>query len=145
MNSRPLFYISSDPEDLAPITHAHFLIGKSLTSVPDPDLTDLPENRLSRFQRIQFFLQHIWQRWSKEYVSELQQRQKWKTSTGELQVDDLVLIKEDNVPPFKWRLGRIVSLHPGSDGVNRVASIRTIGGVIKRAFAKICPLPSSDI
>nr|CAI5859571.1 unnamed protein product [Callosobruchus analis] len=85
--------------------------------------------------------QHIWSRWNKEYVTELQQRCKWKSTQGELKEGDMVIIKEDNLPPLKWKLGRVTSLHSGSDGVNRVATVKTQNGFVKRAFAKLCPLP----
>ncbi|KAJ8941096.1 hypothetical protein NQ318_019101 [Aromia moschata] len=88
--------------------------------------------RFLDYCRMQQFLQHIWQRWSKEYVTELQQRQRWKSSSGQLRVDDLVLIKDNNVPSFKWRLGRVTVVYPGIIPV-------------KRAFSKICPLPIVDI
>ncbi|XP_045541542.1 uncharacterized protein LOC123723046 [Papilio machaon] len=57
----------------------------------------------------------------------------------------LVILKEDNLPPLKWRLGRVVAVHPGADGVSRVADVRTATGVVRRAFGKICPLPQDDI
>nr|CAI5852458.1 unnamed protein product [Callosobruchus analis] len=85
--------------------------------------------------------QHIWQRWCKEYVSELQQRTKWKRTQGSLQQGALVLIKEDNVPPMNWQLGRVVNLHQGKDAVIRVATVNTQSGLLKRSFAKLCPLP----
>ncbi|KAJ8938023.1 hypothetical protein NQ314_011635 [Rhamnusium bicolor] len=53
----------------------------------------------------------------------------------------LVVIRDDNLPPLKWNLGRIVSVHPGPDGKSRVASIKTQNSVVKRGFSKICPLP----
>lgn len=144
LNSRPISPLSSDPSDFVPLTPAHFIIGRPLTSAADPDVTYLPERRLSHWQRIQQLQQHFWARWSREYISELQQRCKWRTQQGTIKVDDLVVIKEDNQPPLKWALGRITTLHPGADGVARVASIKTATGTtIKRSFAKICPLPIS--
>ena len=41
-NSRPLSPISNDPNDLTPLTPAHFLIGDSLMVVPQHDLGDTP-------------------------------------------------------------------------------------------------------
>lgn len=38
-------------------------------------------------------------------------------------------------------MGRIIQLHTRADGVSRVATIKTSDGVIKRIFAKLCPLP----
>lgn len=49
LNSRPLCGISDDPNDLQPLTPAHFLIGESLTAVPEPSLEIIPQSRLSRW------------------------------------------------------------------------------------------------
>lgn len=141
LNSRPLIPLSNDPNDLTAITPAHFLIGRELTSVASQNFENIPENRLNIFQRIQQVRQHFWKRWYKEYISELQQRLKWKSTSQSLKCGDIVLVKDDNLPPLKWKLGRITQLYNGSDGVARVASIRTASGVIKRAYSKICPLP----
>lgn len=141
VNSRPLTPLSTDPDDLIPLSPAHFLIGRTMTSLPDQPLMDIPEGRLSRLQRIQQLQQHFWARWHKEVISELQERTKWTRSYGSLQVGTLVLIKDDNLPPLKWRLGRITTIHPGRDGQARVATIRTANGEVKRTFPKICPLP----
>jgi hypothetical protein len=141
LNSRPLTPISSDPEDMQPLTPGHFLIGRPLTALPVQDLRDRSSNYLSRYQRVEQLRQHFWARWSKEYVSELQARTKWRTHHDTLKVDTLVLIKEDNLPPLKWKMGRIAAIYPGSDGIARVADVRTATGLIRRSFSKICPLP----
>ncbi|VEN53365.1 unnamed protein product, partial [Callosobruchus maculatus] len=38
--------------------------------------------------------QHFWARWSVEYISELQQRTKWKRQQGTIQIGTLVVIRE---------------------------------------------------
>nr|CAH7759089.1 unnamed protein product [Callosobruchus chinensis] len=68
-------------------------------------LRSISLNRLDIYQHLQQMKQHIWSRWSKEYVTELQQRCKWKSTQGELKEGDMVIIKEDNLPPLKWKLG----------------------------------------
>lgn len=141
LNSRPISPLTSDPNDLLPLTPAHFLIGKPLTSTPEPSISHLPSGRLSRYQLLEQIRQNFWSRWSKEYVSEMQQRTKWRKNQDQVSEGTLVIVKEDNLPPMRWKMGRIVSLHPGKDGIARVASIQTSTGVIKRAFQKICPLP----
>lgn len=144
LNSRPLTPMSSDPNDISPITPAHFLIGRTLTSVADPTLMHLPESKLSRWQLIQRLQQHFWQRWSKEYISELQVRTKRTNSIRPITEGMMVVIKEDNLPPLKWKLGRIISTHPGKDNITRVATVKTATGSIKITTAKLCPLPNED-
>lgn len=77
LNSRPLTPLSNDPGDLEALTPGHFLIQRPLTAVPEPSLHNLPENRLSRWQRVQNYSQIIWKRWSTDYLSNLQSRNKW--------------------------------------------------------------------
>ncbi|CAH2242890.1 jg14460 [Pararge aegeria aegeria] len=74
----------------------------------------------------------------------ISQRSKWRSSSSSLQLGSMVLVKEKNQPPLLWQLGRVVKLHPGKDGVNRVADIKTRKGIIQRAFNNICPLPISS-
>ncbi|XP_041972200.1 uncharacterized protein LOC121728148 [Aricia agestis] len=140
LNSRPLSPMSSDPHDLLPLSPAHFLVGRPLTSPVFADLHDIPDHRLTRYQRIEKIRQHFWTRWSREYVSELQSRSKWRFQTDDLKENTLVIIKEDNLPPLKWCLGRIIKTYPGKDGVSRVAEIKTATTTVRRAFSKICPL-----
>ncbi|XP_059047668.1 uncharacterized protein LOC131843091 [Achroia grisella] len=140
LNSRPLYPLSSDPNDFLPLTPSHFLIGRLLTAPPCKDLTSTPTHRLIRYDRIEQMRQHFWQRWSKEYVAELQTRTKWKLQQPDIRLNTLVLIKEENLPPLKWRLGRITRTFPGKDGICRVAEILTATGIIHRATSKICPL-----
>lgn len=66
VNSRPLTPLSDDNNDLNPLTPAHFLIGRSITAVPDRKLLNIPENRLKNFEKLQKFTQDIWIRWKKE-------------------------------------------------------------------------------
>lgn len=144
LNSRPLSPLSSNAVDLLTLTPAHFLIGRPLTTVPDPNVLAIKENRLTQYQHLQKVVQSFWTRWSKEFVSELQQRRCWTKNNANVKPGCLVVIKEDNLPPCKWQLGRIVEVHPGNDGVVRVASIRISTGITRRAISKICPLPDQE-
>ena len=145
LNSRPLCPLTSNCDDPVPLTPAHFLIGKTLTSIPEQDVTMIQKNCLSRYQRLQQIIQHFWCRWNKEYISELQTRVKWKQkSQNLLKVGSLVIVKQDNMPPLKWNLGRVVQLHPGADGIIRVASVRQNDSVVKRVVTKLCILSIPD-
>ncbi|XP_062703843.1 uncharacterized protein LOC134286271 [Aedes albopictus] len=125
LNSRPLTPLSNDPRDLEVLTPGHFLIQRPLTAIPEPSLSEVPEGRLSRWQRVQSYSQQIWKRWSTDYLSTLQSRNKWTRQRNNLSVGTMVLLKEDNIPPLKWRLGRVTEIHPGPDGNTRVVTVRT--------------------
>lgn len=140
LNSRPLTPVSDNPEDLEALTPAHFLIGRPLTSIPDSNLNDVKLSHLSRFQYLQHLQQQYWCRWSKEYISGLQQRFKWQQEHS-LNIGSLVILKDDNLPPLLWRLGRVTTLRPGNDGLVRVVVIKTKFGDVTRGVSKVCVLP----
>ncbi|XP_050339137.1 uncharacterized protein LOC126765573 [Bactrocera neohumeralis] len=86
LNSRPLVPLSQDDEALTP---AHLLIGCSLRALPPKKVPVDP----------------FWRQWSKVYLTGLQERNKWLHPKRNMQLNDLVLVHEDNVPPQQWVLG----------------------------------------
>ncbi|CAK9816560.1 hypothetical protein ANTQUA_LOCUS9005 [Anthophora quadrimaculata] len=142
LNSRPLTQLSSDPNDLTPLTPGHFLIGDSLTSTPEYDFTSSKVGRLSSWQHLQQMRQHFWNRWHKEYLNEITVRKKWhEKDVIKIAEGMLVILKEDNTPPLCWPMGRVVTIHPGEDGIVRVVTVKTTNGQYKRSVKKIAPLP----
>lgn len=141
LNSRPLIAQSDDINDLTPLTPSHFLIGRELSSIPEPSYENIKINKLSPWQRVQQLRQHYWKRWSNEYLTQLQHRSKWFKDRHEIKIGMLVVIREDNMPPNKWALGRIMELYPGNDGIVRVVSLKTSSGIIKRCVGKLSILP----
>lgn len=142
LNSRPLCALSSDPSEIDALTPGHFLIGAPLVSLPENDVSNSPLNRLGRWQLINQFTQHFWQRWKTEYLHTLQQRKKWSDDCPNVKIDDLVLLKEKS-PVLHWRLGRIENVHPGKDNKVRVVTVKTILGSFRRPVVNIAPLPSA--
>jgi len=142
LNSRPLTPLSADPNDLAYLTPGHFLVGAPLNSFPCHDFNDVNENRLVRWQRVEQIRQHFWRRWSSEYLHTLQERSKWRVNKGpQLRTGQIVLIKQQNLTPLQWSLGRIQEVHPGSDGVARTATVKTASSMFVRPLSKIAVLP----
>ncbi|XP_033229076.1 uncharacterized protein LOC117180695 [Belonocnema kinseyi] len=143
-NSRPISPMSSDPNDLRPLTPGHFLIGGPLTSFPQEDLREVKPARLSLWQHAQQMRQHFWCRWHKEYLNELNVRHKWNATSSNIKVGSLAILKEDNLvdtSPMLWPMCRVIEVHPGPDGVVGVVTVKTATGVYKRCVRKLCPLP----
>ncbi|XP_037812325.1 uncharacterized protein LOC119604046 [Lucilia sericata] len=138
LNSRPLCLKFEGDED--PLTPGHFLILRPMVSIPDENLINVNVNRLTRWQYMQHLVQQFWSKWSKEYLCQLQRKPKWVQISKNLQIGDMVLIREDNLPPAQWLMGRILLTHPGNDGLVRVATIKTKNGSLKRPISKLCPL-----
>jgi len=141
LNSRPLTPMSADPTDLQALTPGHFLIGRPLVSILEADLTNLNVNRLDRYQLLEQMKQNFWKRWSIEYLTQLQQRNKWKKVQGTIKKGTMVVLREPNVPPITWRLGRVVDVHPGRDGLVRIVDVKTATGTYQRSLSKLCVLP----
>lgn len=134
--------MSNDPADFNALTPNHFLTLEPSTTIPDPDLSTLPISKMQRWRLLRYIHQHFWSHWKSGFINTLQQRVKWTKDNGALHQDDLVLIKEPT-SSLQWRLGRIVQLHPGNDGINRVATVKTTSGTFKRPTIKLCPLPQN--
>lgn len=144
LNSRPLTTMSSDPNELAPLTPAHFLISQPFTEIPEPDITLIPTNRLQRWHLIRQLHQNFWKRWSSEYLVSLQNRPKWTKQQKNIQIGDLVIVHAPNQPPTQWKMGRVEAVHTGADGTVRVATVRTAQNVLKRPVVKLALVPIND-
>ncbi|XP_058837137.1 uncharacterized protein LOC131693385 [Topomyia yanbarensis] len=144
LNSRPLYAASDDPSELEPLTPGHFMIDRPLVAIPEPTYDGIPVNRLSRWQYVQHLREEFWKRWSLEYLQEMQIRQKWDKRKENIKAGMVVIIRDDNLPPQHWKLGRVEKTYSGSDGLIRVVDVRTRVGILKRPIHKLAPLPILD-
>ncbi|XP_075162891.1 uncharacterized protein LOC142235524 [Haematobia irritans] len=96
LNSRPLCPISEDPDDLDVLTP-----GGPLIFIPEPNMAWIDFGRLAK------------------------ERSKWQTKGEEISPGCMVLVKDDNLPPLKWQIGRITEIIKGKDDVVRVVNVRT--------------------
>lgn len=144
LNSRPLSMMPDSVNEPTPLTPGHLLIGEPLITVPDRNYENSNLSSLKRWQFSQRILQEFWRRWSEEYLVHLQQRYKWNKLVPEPNIGDVVLIKEDNLPPARWLLGRVVEKHSGLDKVTRVVTLRCNGTMCKRPVSRLCVLPVAE-
>lgn len=118
------------------------MIGSSLLTPAEPEDLNSPESMVNRWRKIKAFQQEICRRWKEEYLKELHKRNKWKSPEVDLKENDLVVLKNEPCCSNEWRLGRVVKVHPGSDGKVRVADLKTQNGTITRPIHKLVLLPN---
>lgn len=63
LNSSPFVPLNSNPNDLEPLTPAHFLIGGPMMFHPDPILEESRLSSLKRWKLVQCLLRTFWNRW----------------------------------------------------------------------------------
>lgn len=141
LNSRPLCPLTNDPDDLNVLTPAHFLIGSTLSIIPEPSLEMTKVSRLSRWQLTRQMLESFWSHWSKECLQRYLSVYKWNRESPPLIEGTIVLVVDERYPPAKWPLGRVIKSHPGKDYKVRVVTVRTQLSTLKRPITKLCPLP----
>lgn len=144
LNSRPMTPINTDVDlvqDIEVLTPGHFLVGEPLITVPDRDYTNTNINLLSRWQHTQRLVRIFWNRWQSEYLSRLNQRPKWLHKKPEFEIGEVVLLRDETMPPAKWALARVMQKHPGRDNITRVYTVRYGGKNTQRSILNLCPLP----
>ncbi|XP_067660679.1 uncharacterized protein [Haliotis asinina] len=146
LNSRPLTPVSSDSDDLDPLTPNHLLMLKSNVFIPPPgDFKQDDMYGYKRWRRIQHLANVFWSRWRKEYLVNLQQRQKWNHPKRNYQLDDIVLLKDEYLPRSAWSLGRITRTEPDKSGIVRNVKVKTKGSELRRPVHKlVLLLPSKS-
>ena len=81
LNSRPLAAMSNDPNDLQPITPAHFLLGRPANDIPSAfDNMDENISLTQRFKLLERIKRSFWKSWYRDYLVILQVRKKWLAS-----------------------------------------------------------------
>ena len=145
VNSRPLTYNSSDPTDFTALTPNHFLHGGATIITPPGSFETQEICSRKRWRQSQVIADHVWRRWLQQYLPTLTVRSHWQAEVRNLQVNDLVVLAEDNIPRGQWNLGRILEVYPSVDGRVRSVKIKTARGEYCRPAAKIALLEEGHV
>ena len=142
LNSRPLSPLTENINDLSALTPGHFIIGTNLRALPGQESNlKVSNSRKGMLQNMQTRLDNFWKQWSKQYIVNLQQRERWMQE-GKLKVKEgmLVLLRDEQLPSNRWRLARVLEIIPDKQGTTRVVRLRTSTGETTRAVHQIAPL-----
>nr|XP_054592946.1 uncharacterized protein LOC129159777 [Nothobranchius furzeri] len=124
INARPLVPVSSDPENPFILSPSMLLTQKSCLPPPPGDFSD-KDLYNKQWRRVQALSNQFWTRWRREYLPTLQQRQKWTGSRRNLQVDDLVLLKDKQAARNNWPMARVSATFPSKDDRVRKIEVKT--------------------
>jgi hypothetical protein len=126
VNSRPLVVTTlNDPTSELPLCPNHLLTMKSGVVVAPPgEFASSDGYSRKRWKRIQYLANVFWDRWKKEYVLQLQERDKWLKSKRNLQIGDIVLVLDDNVPRNQWKVAKVTEVYPSFDGLVRKVKVQ---------------------
>ena len=123
INSRPIGVIpNSDPEYPTPITPNDLLLGRSSNTVPSGPFDTNP-SITKRFRFVQELVDDWWKKWHHLVLPSLVPSYKWTCKQRNLKVDDVCLIQYKGMRA-KYRLGRVVTVHPGKDGLVRRVTLK---------------------
>ncbi|XP_057380931.1 uncharacterized protein LOC130703486 [Daphnia carinata] len=125
LNSRKLTPISDDPNDPECLTPNHLLLGRATPNLPPDVFTEDDLTAKQRWRIAQAVADQFWQRWMKEVLPSLTEREKWYKEHPNLQVGDIVVIIDPATPRGTWPTGKIIQTFPSDDGVVRSANIQT--------------------
>nr|GBM70276.1 hypothetical protein AVEN_62568-1 [Araneus ventricosus] len=148
INSRPITYLYSNVNEPDPLSPSHFLTGSKLTVLPSPNTVPKSSkcDLIKRWKHRLLLLDHFWKRFYKEYLLELRSAMfsKIPKNSGQFKINDVVLIREDNVKRCNWKLGKIKTLFPGRDGKIRSCEIQVANGTLRRPIERLYNLEVQD-
>ena len=76
-----------------------------------------------RWRKVQFLAEQFWSRWRKEYLINLNSRQKCFQPKRNLKIGDIVIVQEE-VPRNEWPLGKITDTSTDQKGLVRSMKIK---------------------
>jgi hypothetical protein len=146
LNDRPLAAITADADSILPITPNMLVHGRNLshfclTTDPKPfQMIAFQDMWLKRKQVLNSF----WSRWTKDYLEQLSVSPKWtKSNKNNLNVGDVVLLKNETLTKNVWQLARIKQLLRNKDDLaTKVLVQMPQGHVLERTMRQVALLES---
>ena len=160
INSRPLTYVSADDVE-EPLTPSHLLVGRRILDLPDhlSHLDNLADEDFSldsshltrRMKHLSNTLNHFWNRWRSEYLNELREAHSYtskrltRSQPSSVSIGDVVIVHDEHLPRGLWKLGKIISVMKGRDGLIRGATVQMAASngrkaVLNRPIQLLYPL-----
>ncbi len=136
LNSRPLCQSLNNTDYLTP---GHFLIGSSLLELPNTEKCAMPLSR--RYNLLRQIINSFWSTWKRAYLNQLQVRNKWQTRQTNIEVGNVVALRDSNLPVLQWPLAKVVKVFKDHDNAVRSVEVLCKDRVVTRAVQQLVLLP----
>ena len=114
INCRPLGLVS---EEQVPLTPNMLITMKSDIILPPPGrFEDADTYSRKQWRKVQKLANDFWQRYRKEYLSQLQSRNKWVKKHRDIQTGDIVIVNEGDCVRNDWKLATVTECILSNDG-----------------------------
>ena len=130
VSCHPLTFVHDDTDDVNyPLTPLHLINGRRLTSSPSASHFEVISTNQSLTRRAKnhgHILEQFLGHWKRDYIPfELREHRqaKLKKNGPTIKIGDVVIVKDDNTKRLFWKLGKVVELLKGKDGIARAALI----------------------
>ncbi len=121
LNLRPLCTIVNQGDEV--LTPGNFLIGQSLSSRSEFEDDTGSKSLTERLIEVNKRFCSFWTGWSMDYLNQLQRRYKWQREEPDVQVGQVVLLKDES-RPFKWPFAIIQKVYPDDEDRVRVMDVK---------------------
>lgn len=135
MNARPLVPVSTDPDNPLILSPSMLLTQKSGVPPPPGDFSE-KDLYTKQWRQVQALANQFWTRWRREYLPCLQRRQKWTSLRRDLQVGDVVLLRDKQAARNYWPMARVITTFPGKDGHVRKVEVKTTDQGAVKTFCR---------
>ena len=123
VNDRPIGKHPDSVDDGSYLCPNDMILGRSSTKAPTGNFDKTVKSK-RRFYFVQRLVDSFWKKWTIFYFPSLLSRRKWHQQKRNLCVNDLVIIKDKDLPRGKWKLGIISKV------------TQDIGGAVRCVFVK---------
>ena len=128
VNARPIAALPSDtwPAASVPCDITHYVDSPAGPATGLFMRTDIYARR--PWRRVQFLAEQFWTRWRREYLKNLQPRQKWTETQPDLCLGDIVLVRDESQHRNDWPLGRVSEVLRSDHGRVRKVKVNVVRG-----------------
>lgn len=95
-------------------------------------------------RQVQYMTDLFWKHWVKEFLPQLQERQKRQSTRWNFVPGDLVIVLDESAPHNSWLTGRVVQAVPDKRGLVHQVRIKTRTNFLDRPITKVYLLQEAE-